>query len=81
VRGGALDLDHPQVLTEDLVTTLDHPAVGRYRTMERPIKFAGTPRPAPTATPSFGQHSEKILACYGYPTDEIAVLRRRGVVR
>ena len=40
--------DHPQVLAEDLVATLDHPVVGRYRTMTKPIKFADTPGPAPT---------------------------------
>ena len=54
--------DHPQVLAEDLVTTLDHPVVGRYRTMTKPIKFADTPGPAPTASPTFGQHSDEILA-------------------
>jgi crotonobetainyl-CoA:carnitine CoA-transferase CaiB-like acyl-CoA transferase len=39
--------DHPQVLAEDLVATLDHPVVGRYRTMTKPIKFADTPGPCP----------------------------------
>ena len=34
--------DHPQVIAEDLVATLDHPVVGRYRTMTKPIKFADT---------------------------------------
>lgn len=73
--------DHPQVLAEELVGTLDHPVVGRYRTMTKPIKFADTPGPAPTASPSFGQHSDEILGGYGYSADEIAALRRRGVVR
>jgi hypothetical protein len=26
--------DHPQVLAEDLVATLDHPVVGPYRAMK-----------------------------------------------
>ncbi len=73
--------DHPQVLAEELVGTLDHPAVGRYRTMTKPIKFADTPGPAPTASPTFGQHSDEILETYGYSTGEIAALRERGVVR
>ncbi len=73
--------DHPQVLAEELVGTLDHPVVGRYRTMTKPIKFADTPGPAPTASPTFGQHSDEILETYGYSADEIAALRERGVVR
>jgi crotonobetainyl-CoA:carnitine CoA-transferase CaiB-like acyl-CoA transferase len=73
--------DHPQVLAEGLVTTLDHPVVGRYRTMTKPIAFADTPGPSPTAAPTFGQHSDEILVDFGYRPSEIAALRSRGVVR
>ena len=73
--------DHPQVLAEDLVTTLDHPVVGRYRTMTKPITFSETPGPAPTAAPIYGQHSDEILSAYGYSTDEITALRTRSVIR
>jgi formyl-CoA transferase len=73
--------DHPQVLAEELVGTLDHPVVGRYRTMTKPIKFADGPGPAPSAAPTFGQHSDEILEAYGYSQGEITALRDRGVVR
>ena len=73
--------DHPQVLAEDLVATLDHPMVGRYRTMTKPIKLADTPGPPPRPSPTFGQHSDEILAEHGYSTAEIAALRERSVVR
>ncbi len=73
--------DHSQVLAEDLVATLDHPVVGRYRTMTKPIKFADTPGPLPSPSPTFGQHSDEILAGHGYSAAEIAVLRDRGVVK
>jgi formyl-CoA transferase len=73
--------DHPQVQADDLVTTLDHPVVGRYRAMTKPVKFSDTPGPAPTASPTFGQHSNAVLAGYGYSAAEIAALRERGVVR
>jgi crotonobetainyl-CoA:carnitine CoA-transferase CaiB-like acyl-CoA transferase len=72
--------DHPQVSAEELVTTLDHPVVGPYRTMTKPIKFSETPGPAPTASPTLGQHSDEILAAHGYSTAEIASFRGRGVV-
>jgi len=73
--------DHPQVLADELVTTLDHPAVGRYRTMTKPVKLSDTPGPTPTASPTFGQHSDEVLGGYGYSAAEIAALRDRGVVR
>jgi crotonobetainyl-CoA:carnitine CoA-transferase CaiB-like acyl-CoA transferase len=49
--------------------------------MTKPIAFADTPGPAPTASPTFGQHSDEILADFGYRPAEIAALRSRGVVR
>jgi formyl-CoA transferase len=73
--------DHAQVLAEELVTTLDHPVVGRYRTMTKPIKFLDTPGPTSTASPTFGQHSDEILSAYGYSAAEIASFRKRGLVR
>jgi formyl-CoA transferase len=73
--------DHPQVIAEELVTTLDHPVVGRYRTMTKPIKFADTPGPPPTPSPLFGQHSDEILAAYGYSAEDTTALRQRGVIR
>src|SRR5215475_12738366 len=64
--------DHPQVLAEQMVTTLEHPVVGRYRTMTKPIRFADTPGPTPTAAPVFSQHSDEVLAEYGFSDGEIA---------
>jgi crotonobetainyl-CoA:carnitine CoA-transferase CaiB-like acyl-CoA transferase len=73
--------DHPQVLSENLVAEIDHPVVGRYRTMTKPIAFADTPGPAPTAAPLFGQHSDAVLARFGFTGAEIAALRDTGAVK
>ena len=72
--------DHPQVLSENLVTSIDHPTIGRYRTMTKPIAFADTPGPAPTAAPLQGQHSDEVLARFGFAASEIAALRDKGAV-
>ena len=45
--------DHPQVLAEDMVGDIDHPVIGRYRGITRPIKFGRTPGPDPFAAPVF----------------------------
>jgi crotonobetainyl-CoA:carnitine CoA-transferase CaiB-like acyl-CoA transferase len=73
--------DHPQVLAQDLVAEVDHPVVGRYRTMTKPIAFADAPGPAPTAPPLPGQHSDEVLARFGFSNAEIAKLRDKGAVR
>jgi formyl-CoA transferase len=73
--------DHPQVLAQDLVAEIDHPLVGRYRTMTKPIAFADTPGPPPTAPPLPGQHSDEVLARFGFGEAEIAALREKGAVR
>jgi crotonobetainyl-CoA:carnitine CoA-transferase CaiB-like acyl-CoA transferase len=73
--------DHPQVLAEGLVTTLEHPVVGRYRTMTKPIELSDTPGPEPTAAPTFGQHGDEVLAEHGFTPAQITALRERGIVR
>jgi crotonobetainyl-CoA:carnitine CoA-transferase CaiB-like acyl-CoA transferase len=35
---------------------------------------------APLGAPTFGQHSDAILARFGYSVDDIAALRRTGAV-
>ena len=53
--------DFPQVLAEDMITSFEHPVVGKYKGFKHPIKFSRTPAPEPFAAPTLGQHSQKIL--------------------
>ena len=72
--------DHEQVLAEEMVTTLDHALVGKYRGLTRSIKFERTPGPAPFAAPSFGQHTSDVLRAAGCSAGELQELRTKGVV-
>jgi crotonobetainyl-CoA:carnitine CoA-transferase CaiB-like acyl-CoA transferase len=72
--------DNPQVLAEEMVTTTEHPLVGRYRGLTRAIKFNRTPGPAPFAAPTFGQHSDAVLARSGCSPQEVKELRSKGAV-
>jgi len=47
--------DHPQVLAEEIVGDIQHPVIGRYRGVTRPITFGRTPGPDPFAAPVFKQ--------------------------
>ncbi len=73
--------DHPQVLAEDLVAELPHPQVGSYRTMTKPVRLGKTPGPAPFAAPTFGQHSDQILAEHGYTDSQIRAMRATGALQ
>ena len=50
--------DHPQVLAEDLMTTIPHPTLGSYRGVTRPIKFVRTPGPHPFAAPLLDEDAQ-----------------------
>jgi len=52
--------EHPQVLAEEIVATIDHPRLGSYRGVSRPIRFGRTPGPAPFAAPGLGEHSDAV---------------------
>ena len=54
--------DHPQVASQDLLTTYEHPVVGTYRGLKRSIKFSRTPGPESFAAPTLGQHTDLIRA-------------------
>jgi crotonobetainyl-CoA:carnitine CoA-transferase CaiB-like acyl-CoA transferase len=54
--------DHPQVLAEEIVSKIEHPTLGSYRGVARPIKFGRTPGPAPFAAPALGQDSAAVVA-------------------
>jgi len=72
--------DHPQVLAEGLVETLEHPTIGKYRTITRPLQFGATPGGGAKGAPALGQHTESVLIEHGVPPDDIAELRRRGAI-
>lgn len=51
--------DHPQVIAENMVALIEHPTLGSYRGVTRPIKYGRTPGPEPFTAPVLGQDNEK----------------------
>ncbi len=70
---------HPQILASGILLESDHPVAGRLRQTRTAARFA-TPTVVRHGAPRLGQHSREVLAELGLSADEIAVLRRRGVV-
>jgi formyl-CoA transferase len=69
--------DHPQVLAEGIVVEHDHPTVGRYRSMAKAIKMGIGDKPT-TRAPMLGEHTDEVLAQFGFRNEEIAALRSKG---
>jgi formyl-CoA transferase len=69
-----------QVLAEEMVTEFEHAIVGRYRGQAQSVKFSRTPGPTSFAAPSFGQHSDAVLADAGWSEEERKQLREKGVI-
>ncbi len=54
---------------------------GEIRSVGTPIKFSRTPAQMHSAPPSFGQDGDAVLGDAGYTQEQIAQLRREGIVR
>ncbi len=71
----------PQTRAREMVVEVDHPRVGRMKTLGLPVKFSDTPGRVHGPAPLLGEHSRAILAEAGYGPDEIDSLIARGIVR
>ena len=70
----------PQVLAQEMVLEADHPGHGPVRMTGFPVKLAATPARLRHPAPALGEHTEAVLADAGYTPDQIAALRRSGVI-
>ena len=71
----------PQVIARDMVVEVEHPTAGVIRNVGIPVKFSETPGNIRRPPPRFGEHTEEVLAEFGYTMGEIDTLRDRGIVK
>jgi crotonobetainyl-CoA:carnitine CoA-transferase CaiB-like acyl-CoA transferase len=70
----------PQVLAREMTIEIDHPTLGRIRTLGSPIKMSATPPDVRRRAPRLGEHTDEILRDLGLTPEEIAGLRRDGAI-
>jgi crotonobetainyl-CoA:carnitine CoA-transferase CaiB-like acyl-CoA transferase len=73
-------LADPQVRARDMVLDVEHPRLGRLRTLGSPLKMSATPTDATRRAPMLGEHTDDVLREAGLSDAEIASLRRDRVV-
>ena len=80
VRSYAQVLHSPDLAASGLVVEAASADGTLYRALTLPYRIDDAARPSPPAAPACGADSEAVLAEAGYRPDEIAALRRDGVV-
>ena len=54
--------DHPQVAAEGLMARIEHPTLGSYQGVTRPIRYSRTPGPDPFAAPLLDEDGAALAA-------------------
>jgi crotonobetainyl-CoA:carnitine CoA-transferase CaiB-like acyl-CoA transferase len=72
-------LEDPHNLAREMVVEVDHPTLGKIKTLGIGTKFSDTPGSVRTTAPLAGQHTDDVLAAIGYDAAAIAALKERGV--
>ncbi|HEY8458193.1 MAG TPA: CoA transferase [Actinopolymorphaceae bacterium] len=67
-------LADPHVQARGMIVELDHPIIGRMKTIGPPTKFSGFDYAVRMPAPWLGQHTAEVLAETGYSSEEIASL-------
>ncbi len=73
-------LAHPHMAARGMVMDYDHPRLGPLKTMAQPIQFDGKARRVAAPPPMLGEHTDQVLAGYGFVSEEIAALRAAGAL-
>jgi crotonobetainyl-CoA:carnitine CoA-transferase CaiB-like acyl-CoA transferase len=76
---GQLD-DDPQVIANDYIVAVEHPAAGQIRMVGPAVQLSGTPGSIRSPAPEFGQHTEEVLLENGFTQEEVSRLREAGAI-
>ena len=71
----------PQALENGYVAELEHPSLGRVKTVGNPVGFSGTPGSIEGRAPYWGENTERVLLdLCGFTWEEIEKLREGEVI-
>lgn len=68
-------------LARGMVQEMDHPVIGKMKTIGFPSKFSRTPSQIRRPAPLFAQHTDEILKSIGVSAEDVDYLRAEGCIR
>ena len=68
----------PHITAREMAVDVEHPTLGRMKSLGSAIKMSGTPANPRRRAPMLGEHTEAVLREYGFSAEEIAALRAVG---
>ena len=73
-------MDDPQTAARAMIQRVVHPRLGEIPVVGTPVKFSRMKAGVRTPAPQQGEHTDQVLAEYGYSSADIAALRAKKVV-
>lgn len=67
--------DDKHVLATELMSIVEHPSEGPYRSVRSPIRFSATPYVLRRHAPRVGEHTAEVLREAGLPEEDIAAIQ------
>ena len=71
-------LNDPQVKSNQIIETYEHPIAGNLRQARSPAVFSTTPSSIEKGAPTLGQHTEEVLREIGIPDEEVKNLSKQA---
>jgi len=68
-------------LARGMVQEMDHPVIGKMKTIGFPSKFSLTPSQIRSPAPLLGQHTDEVLDTLGVSPDQLEKLRSEGCIK
>ena len=73
-------LSSPHAMAREMVTSIDHPTIGSFRSLGLPMRLSENPTSIDRHPPLLGEHTDEMLQELGYDDAEIAELRAGEIV-
>ncbi len=73
-------LEDPQLIDNDVLVQSHGELPGNEQTFATPFQVTGEPQQAPVRAPNVGEHTNEVMADYGFSDAEIEALRNAGTI-
>lgn len=81
INNFAQAMEDPHYQARDMVLEVDHPTIGKMKTIGFPGKLSRTPATIRMPAPLFGQHTDEVLGGLGINAQHLELLRQQGVIK